>query len=128
MEHQTFCLSCNKELSGRSDKKFCDSYCRSAYHYRKNQADNSSFNLQVDKQLKTNRKILKNFNKAGKATVRAHILIDRGFNPAFFTHYWKTSKGDVYLFVYEFGFLIRIENGKKKFILVKWQPYMANNK
>ena len=71
-----------------------------------------------------NRKILKSFNKAGKATVREQVLREQGFDPNFFTHYWKNAKGDVYLFVYEYGFLTRSENGKKKFILVTWQPYM----
>ena len=81
----------------------------------------------VDHQLKMNRRILKNFNKAGKAVVRSKILIDLGFNPKYFTHYWKNHKGDVYLFVYEFGFLSRLENGTKKYILIKWQDYMMQN-
>jgi hypothetical protein len=127
METEKFCLACKRELQGRSDKKFCDSYCKSAYHYKKNRQEDGSFYFQVDNQLRKNRKILKSFNKAGKATVRAQILIDMGFNPNFFTHYWKNSKGDVYLFVYEFGFLSRTENGKRKFILVTWQDYMEKN-
>lgn len=68
---------------------------------------------------------MKNFNKAGKAVVRSKLLIDLGFDPKYFTHYWKNNKGDVYLFVYEFGFLSRTENGFKKYILIKWQDYMA---
>ncbi len=78
----------------------------------------------VDRQLKINRKILKEYNKAGKATVRAETLTAIGFNPHFFTHYWKNKKGDVYFFVYEFGFLNRMENGHKKYVLVTWQSYM----
>jgi hypothetical protein len=71
-----------------------------------------------------NRRILKNFNKAGKATVRKEVLIEQGFNPKHFTHYWKNKKGDIYLFCYEFGFLERVESNKSKFILVQWQEYM----
>lgn len=118
------CLSCNLELKGRSDKKFCDQYCKSAYHYKILQDGTGSFFSRVDKQLKTNRRILKNYNKAGKATVRSEVLKEEGFDPNFFTHYWKNKSGDVYLFVYEFGFLSRIENGKRKYILITWQPYM----
>lgn len=124
MEHQRNCLACNRNLEGRTDKKFCDPYCKSAWHYTKSRGDSAGFYAKVDRQLKTNRKILKLFNKAGKATARAQVLIDRGFDPNFFTHFWKNQQGDVYLFVYEFGFLTRIENGKKKFILITWQPYM----
>lgn len=118
------CLACQKPLTGRADKKFCDPYCKSAWHYQKMQEDNASFYARVDKQLKANRKLLKSYNKAGKATVRAATLIEQGFDPNFFTHYWKNKNGDVYLFVYEFGFLSRVENGRKKYILITWQPYM----
>lgn len=117
------CLECKKELEGRRDKKFCDAYCKSAYHY-KNSVETSNLYLKIDRQLKKNRTILKAFNKAGKATVPAQILFDAGFNPRYFTHYWKNRAGDVYLFVYEYGFLARTENGKKKYNLVTWQAYM----
>jgi hypothetical protein len=82
---------------------------------------------QIDNQLKQNRRILKNYNKAGKAVIRKDELIKEGFNPKYFTHYWKNKKGDVYLFCYEFGFLERKENGKSKYVLVQWQPYMNSD-
>ena len=123
MEKQRLCLDCNKELAGRADKKFCDVYCKSSYHYKLRQADRS-FYEEVDQQLKLNRRILKLFNKAGKATVRSEVLLEQGFNPNFFTHYWKNKNGDIYLFVYEFGFLKKNENGRLKYVLVTWQPYM----
>ena len=123
MESEKFCLACNAKLQGRADKKFCDPHCKSAYHYEKERGENNFF-LKVDRQLKKNRKLLRTFNKAGKATVRSQTLINRGFDPKFFTHYWKNNRGDIYLFVYEYGFLSKVENGKKKYILVTWQPYM----
>ena len=124
METKKYCLACNRELEGRKDKKFCDPYCKSSYHYEKSQSGSASFYATVDRHLKTNRRILKSYNKAGKATVRAEVLIAQGFEPRFFTHYWKNKMGDVYLFVYEFGFLARMENSRKKYILVTWQEYM----
>ena len=128
MRIQKTCLNCGEELSGRKDKKFCDKYCKSAWHYKKSQDEAPKFYNFVDNQLKLNRRILKNYNKAGKATVRSKILKDNGFNPNFFTHYWKNNRGDVYLFVYEFGFLKLKENAKEKYLLIKWQDYMKNNK
>ncbi|SDX50725.1 MULTISPECIES: hypothetical protein [Aequorivita] len=125
MQKQKKCKSCNKLLSGRSDKKFCDTYCKSSYHYQKSIEEKPNFYTKVDKQLKTNRRILKNFNRAGKATVRSEILINKGFNPNFFTHYWKNKNQDVYLFIYEYGFLKKSEHGVEKFVLVKWQEYMT---
>ncbi len=82
------------------------------------------FYNKVDNQLKLNRKILKEYNKGGKVTVRNETLLNLGFDPNFFTHFWKNQKGDVYLFVYEYGFLRRMENGREKYILVTWQAYM----
>lgn len=119
------CPACQKPITGRADKKFCDPHCKSAWHYQKSREDTAAMYYRVDKQLKLNRKILKKYNKAGKATVRATILIEQGFDPKFFTHYWKNKKAEVYLFVYEYGFLTKIENGKKKYILVTWQAYMG---
>ena len=118
------CAYCGKKLSGRSDKKFCDAYCKSAFHYKKSQEDTPRFYNKVDNQLKRNRRILKSFNKAGKATVRAETILDLGFNPNFFTHYWKNKNGDVYLFVFEYGFLKKKEHHVEKYILIKWQTYM----
>ena len=119
------CLYCNKELEGRTDKKFCDPQCKSAHQYQQAQEQPERFYNKVDNQLKLNRKILKEFNKGGKVTVRTEVLRDLGFDSNFFTHYWKNTKGDVYLFVYEFGFLKRTENNVDKYILIQWQDYMV---
>ena len=64
----------------------------------------NGFINKVDNQLRLNRKIFKEYNKGGKVTVRAEVLLELGFNPNFFTHYWKNQKGDTYFFVYEYGF------------------------
>lgn len=126
MRMKGVCLCCNKKLSGRSDKRFCDLHCKSSYHYRKSLDEAPRFYNKVDNQLKLNRRVLKSFNKAGKATVRARTILDLGFDPSFFTHFWKNSKKDVYLFVYEYGFLKKIENNVEKYILIQWQDYMSN--
>ena len=120
------CLSCKKELQGRSDKKFCDNHCKSAYHYNKSITGEARFYNKVDNQLKLNRRILKNFNKAGKTTIKAQVLIDQGFNAKFFTHYWKSNSKNIYLFVYEYGFLKKTENNVIKYILIQWQDYMLD--
>ncbi len=119
------CLYCKKELTGRTDKKFCDPQCKSAHQYQQAKEQPERFYNKVDNQLKLNRKILKEYNKGGKVTVRSEILKEKGFNPNFFTHYWKNNKGDVYLFIYEFGFLKINENKKEKYLLVLWQDYMT---
>jgi hypothetical protein len=117
------CPNCGDDVFGRIDKKFCSPYCKSNYHYSANVADNSSY-LNIDKQLKINRRLLKDFNRAGKSTVRKEVLIKAGFNDKYITHWWKNKKGDTYRFCYEYGYLPRVENGKEKFVLIQWQDYM----
>ena len=119
-----YCPNCEEIIEGRKDKRFCNSYCKSNFHYEKNKENLPRFYSRVDKQLKLNRKVLKGFNKSGKSYVLEEDLISKGFNKKYFTHYWKNEKGEVYLFCYEYGFLSKWENGKKKMVLVTWQPYM----
>ena len=47
------------------------------------------------------------------ATIRKEKLLSEGFNPKYFTNYWKNSKGQVSLFCYEYGFL-KIQKNQKK--------------
>jgi len=122
------CLSCQKEFEGRADKLYCSSYCKSDYHYQKNKKNAPTFYRKVDNQLKQNHRLLKHFNKAGKSTIRKEKLLEAGFNPNIFTHYWKTQKGNVYFFCYDYGFFSTSDNGKDKFVIVTWQPsYMTLN-
>ena len=121
------CLNCEKELFGRVDKKYCDPQCKSSHQYKKEKEQPERFYNKVDNQLRLNRKLLKEYNKAGKAIVRSEILIREGFNRKFFTHYWKNSKGDVYLFVYEYGFLKKTEHNIEKYVLIRWQDYMQSS-
>lgn len=118
------CLFCGDLLEGRIDKIFCTPSCKSSHHYKMSQNKDANIYNRIDNQLKQNRRILKNYNKAGKATVRKELLLSDGFNPKFFTNYWKNQKNEVYLFCYEFGFLERRDNGKVKYVLVHWQDYM----
>ncbi len=122
---QKKCTNCEKALIGRTDKKFCDAYCKSSYHYKKSIDEAPSFYNKVDNQLKKNRKILKRYNRAGKATLRITTLLKEGFDPNYFTHYWKNNKGQVYLFVYEYGFIKTTERNLEKYVLVIWQDYMS---
>lgn len=117
------CPYCTTEITGRSNKKYCSVHCKSAHQYEKRKTEEQLY-YSIDKQLKVNRKILKAYNKSGFSTVRKEKLLLEGFNPKYFTHYWKNKKGQVYLFCYEYGFLELKENVKEKYVLVKWQDYM----
>jgi hypothetical protein len=119
-----WCLSCHKKVEGRVDKLFCSPYCKSSYHYIKNRNKKMTrFNL-IDVQLKRNRSILKHFHKTGKTTILKSELIDKGFNPNYFTNYWKNNNNEVYLFCYEYGFFSLDSFGKNKYLIIDWQDYM----
>jgi len=122
VKHKT-CPVCQSSVKGRSDKVFCSTKCKSIHQYETRQ-EKEAFYLEVDRQLKVNRKVLKTYNLSGFTTVRKKRLIDDGFDPNFFTHYWKNSNGDIYLFVYDYGFLDLKKSGKEKYLIVQCQAYM----
>jgi len=124
MDNERRCPVCGIVVKGRSDKIFCSTKCRSIDQYE-NRQKTEAFYLKVDRQLKINRKLLKKYNRSGITTIRRSELITEGFDPQFFTHYWKNQKGDIYFFVYEYGFLNTVRNHKEKYVLVIWQEYMA---
>ena len=59
------CLTCDKPLKGRSDKKFCDDYCRNNYN---NQLKSITTNQMrnVNNALGKNRRILEELIPAGE--------------------------------------------------------------
>jgi hypothetical protein len=118
------CIECGEKIEGRIDKIYCSFYCKSNHHYKRNIEKEKGLYGVIDKQLKLNRRLLNHYNKAGKAVIRKTELLKAGFNPKYFTHYWKNQKGDVYLFCYEYGFLEKKEGEKVKYVLVQWQEYM----
>lgn len=118
------CPNCKEEFEGRLNKVFCSVYCKSAYNYEKDKNKPPTRYQSVEKKLKHNRRLLAKYNQAGKATIRKEKLLSEGFDPKYITNWWKNSKGDTYLFCYEYGFLSRTENGKEKYVLIQWQDYM----
>ena len=81
------CPYCKEEVKGRSDKLFCSPYCKSSYHYQETLNNEDNLFKVIDKQLKLNRRLLKDYNKSGKSVVRKETLLKEGFNPKYFTHY-----------------------------------------
>lgn len=125
MERKCLNNSCKNEVEGRSDRKFCSEYCKSDFHYQKSKDEKKVyFKKQIDDVLRLNRRILKDYNLAGKTIVRKTELLEKGFNPRVMTHYWKNQQGETYLFCYDQGFKSTRDNGKEKYLLIQWQDYM----
>jgi hypothetical protein len=99
------CVNCSLPLAGRTDKKFCDDFCRSTYHSRFSSAD-TAYVKQINLRLKRNRKILMALNPEGKVKVNRKLMLDRGFDFQCFTGIYKTEKNTCYYFCYEMGYLL----------------------
>ncbi len=123
MKTKKKCPVCENQIIGRVDKVFCSLECKRAADYEKRRIEDALF-FKIDKQLKTNRKILKKYNRTGMTTLRREVLHKEGFNPNFFTHYWKNKKEEVYLFSYDLAIHKLKHNNKDKYVIVEWQDYM----
>jgi len=103
------CLSCEAEIFGRVDKKFCSDYCRNAFHNEVNR-DSSSYIRKVNNVLRKNRRILAKYNPRGKSKIRESVLLEDGYNFGFHTNVYNTKKGGKYYFCYDQGF-IKLDEG-----------------
>lgn len=122
------CLSCQKELTGRVDKKFCGTQCRANYH-NQHKRKNERVIAAVNRQIRKNRTILKNLCPDGKATVRKEKLEAMGFSFQYFSSIYNEGKL-LYYFSHEFGFAPIMQwsrnEGKEvpKVIIIQHQEYM----
>lgn len=98
------CLECGNEFQGRSDKKFCDDYCRNSYHNKKNKGLGPAVK-EISKILLKNYKILQDLNPEQKVNVPRAKLSERGYNFNYFTSIYTTKAGKVYYFCFDKGFL-----------------------
>lgn len=100
------CLNCNKAVKGRTDKKFCDDYCRNNYN---NQLKSNTTNLvrNINNALGKNRRILESLLADGEEITKAtkDKLLQKGFQFKYLTNTYTNKKGNVYFFCYDLGYL-----------------------
>ncbi len=101
------CLECGKQVKGRIDKKFCDDNCRNAYNNKQN-AEQTPFVRKLNNILRKNRKLLESSIPPGEkmGKLPKQKLLHQGFNFEYHTHHLNTQKGGVYIFCYEYGYLL----------------------
>jgi hypothetical protein len=116
IENKT-CQLCEKTLKGRSDKKFCDDYCRAAFNNELKSAVNN-YVRKVNNALSKNRRILEGLIPAGLPTIkiRGDKLIEAGFLFKYHTCQYEAKNGNTYFYCYEYGYL-PLENNW--FLIVK---------
>ncbi len=99
------CLACGKTVKGRSDKKFCDDYCRNQFNNQQ-KGENNQLVRNINNALRKNRYILQNFiPDGGMIKVSRERMIEAGFSFKYYTHKYQNKKGNTYSFCYEYGYL-----------------------
>lgn len=113
------CQYCGKKLMGRSDKKFCDDYCRNVFNNRlKANEDGNASVKRIDRILKHNRKVLRQIYQKSNTAVRISRdkLLVAGLEFNYFTHQYTTRNKKTYHYCYEYGYLLL---GDDVFLIVK---------
>jgi hypothetical protein len=100
------CIACNKPVKGRTDKKFCDDYCRNNYNNQL-KADSNNLVRNINNALGKNRRILVSIIGHGEemAKTTKEKLIEKGFQFKYLTHIYTNKKGRAYFFCYDYGYL-----------------------
>jgi hypothetical protein len=102
-------------MAGRADKKFCSDMCRNSYNNRLN-SDTYNVVRNTNNQLRRNRRILEEICPGEKARAAKSTLLAKGFDFSLLTSLRPTQKGNVYYFVYDYGYL-ELENDQ--YLIVK---------
>lgn len=100
------CLACDKPLKGRSDKKFCDDYCRNNYNNQLKSITNNQVR-NINNALGKNRRIMEELLPSGEemAKTTKEKLLQRGFLFKYVTHLYTTKSGKTYYYCYDYGYL-----------------------
>lgn len=111
------CLQCEKQLHGRSDKRFCSPGCKNAWNAARRRTTRS-VTEQVDSILHRNREILAMLmgEKTTKMEVDRLVLDRAGFNFKYITGIYTNSQGKLYHYVYDFAWM---EFSKQVVMIVK---------
>lgn len=96
------CITCGSQVKGRSDKKFCDDYCRNEFHNRR-AGRQDEIVRNVNAILKHNRKILEELAEA-KKTIRVAELAMAGYRFGYCTELKRTVRGTTQFYCYEYGY------------------------
>lgn len=98
------CLACDKPLKGRTDKKYCNDYCRNQFNSRLS-ADSCNLARNIVNALRRNKRILAGFlGNDRKAKTTRHHLLREGFQFKYHTHIAETRGGGQYIYCFDLGY------------------------
>lgn len=94
------CGVCGEQFRGRSDKKFCSAYCRSAYHNRIYAREDREMR-RINNILRRNRRLLRNHLSPGQPRISLLQLVKKGFRPDYCTGIIPMDNERIYYRCYE---------------------------
>lgn len=104
---EAICLYCSKPIrKGRRDKKFCDSFCKDAFHNERKQEEMAEIS-RIDGILKRNRRVLKKLfeSKRKEKVFSREEMVKEGFEFGFLTHIAVTRlRLNEITFCYDYGY------------------------
>lgn len=101
--HHKNCLTCDSIIRGRTDKKFCDDYCRSAYNNKHATTKLSNVRAITNKIIK-NRRILEKWATKKRNPVSLYDLLSDGLSLSYATEYIHQPVGNPHIYCFEFGY------------------------
>ena len=98
-------------MRGRSDKKYCNDFCRNHFNNHLKGADNN-YIRNVNSILRRNRRILQELLSPDKTTAKAgrEQLLLMGFHFSYFTHMHVMKKGVTCYYCYDYGYSVVSEH------------------
>lgn len=114
------CNECKEEFLGRSDKRFCSSYCRSTWHNKKYHTERKTVR-RVNCILRKNRQILFTTLDFKVKIITTQYLLEQGFNFGYFTSADILKNNKTCKYIYDIGYYnnseytFKIKLKKKKY-------------
>lgn len=101
------CKLCKKEFSGRKDKIYCSTKCKSDYHIRLAEVT-SHATRSIDKILHRNRSILLEIIGKNKKQIKVHrsLLDQKEFKWSFHTHTHINKHGKIVTYLYDHSWIL----------------------
>lgn len=111
VKEKRYCLSCEAELKGRADQRFCDVACKNEFHNAA-LSDGEKVYKRVLKILRKNRQILKEvLGEKSSVEIEMSKLIGKGFDNDYLTHIKKSKINEYdYFYVFDYGYRKQKQN------------------
>ena len=84
------CPNCGRHVTGRADKRFCCSECKTMFHNRKYRLERKEI-YRIDRILKKNRSIIDRLYINGERDIPFHRLYHMGFDFKYLTSFIADS-------------------------------------